>query len=183
MGSAVWGIVASHFGVGPALLCAGFGTLTMASLGLFLHLPEATVDLTSWNHWRMPSLENGTLLTEETFGPVLVTVEYQVAPDKAAEFLRAIRRYARIRRRDGARRWGIYRDIENVQRYVETFIVASWAEHLRQHDRLTLADREAEELVQRYVISESKVRHLISVATTRTSNHVLQNRTDPGKRA
>jgi len=41
----------------------------MASLGLFLRLPEATVDLTSWNHWRMPSLENGTLPTEETFGP------------------------------------------------------------------------------------------------------------------
>ena len=183
LGSAVWGAVASHFGVGAALLCAGFGTITMASLGLFLRLPEGTVDLTSWNHWRMPSLENGTLPTEETFGPVLVTVEYQVAPEKAAEFLRAIRRYAGIRRRDGARRWGIYRDIENVHRYVETFIVASWAEHLRQHDRLTLADREAEEQVQRYVISESKVRHLISVATTGTSDHLLQNRTDPGKRA
>ena len=65
---------------------------------------------------------------------------------------------------DGARSWGIFRDMENADKYVETFIVASWAEHLRQHDRLTLADREAEERVQRYVRSESKVRHLISVA-------------------
>jgi hypothetical protein len=29
---------------------------------------------------------------------------------------------------------------------------------------LTLADREAEEQVQRYILSEAKVRHLISVA-------------------
>jgi hypothetical protein len=54
--------------------------------------------------------------------------------------------------------------MENTERYVETFIVASWAEHLRQHERLTLADREAEERVERYIRSESKVRHLISVA-------------------
>jgi hypothetical protein len=54
--------------------------------------------------------------------------------------------------------------MENADKYVETFIVAFWAEHLRQHDRLTLADREAEERVQRYVRSASKVRHLISVA-------------------
>jgi hypothetical protein len=72
--------------------------------------------------------------------------------------------HGRIRRRDGARSWGLFRDMENADRYVETFIVASWTEHLRQHERLTLADREAEERVQRYVRSESKVRHLISVA-------------------
>jgi hypothetical protein len=95
---------------------------------------------------------------------VLVTVEYQVATEEAAEFLAAVRQNGRIRRRDGARSWGIFRGMENADKYVETFIVASWAEHLRQHDRLTLADREAEERVQRYVRSASKVRHLISVA-------------------
>jgi hypothetical protein len=63
----------------------------MTALGLFLRLPEGTVDITSWNHWRMPAIENGTLPTDETFGPVLVTVEYQVPPAKAAEFLKAIR--------------------------------------------------------------------------------------------
>ena len=52
--------------------------------------------------------------------------------------------------------------MESAGRYVETYSVSSWAEHLRQHERLTKADRETEERVLRYVISEPKVRHLIS---------------------
>ena len=116
------------------------------------------------------SREEATEIKEERlrsadgdFGPVLVTVEYQVAPEEAADFLKAVRQYKRIRRRDGAQRWGIFHDMENAHRYVESFIVASWAEHLRQHERFTRADRETEERVQRYVISEPKVKHLISV--------------------
>ena len=162
-GSAVWGTFAQRFGVGTALLYAGAGTLTMTALALFLRLPDATVDLTSWNHWRLPAMERGNPAIDGDLGPVLVTVEYEVAPDQATDFLKAVRQYRRIRRRDGARKWGIFRDTENVNRYVETFIVSSWAEHLRQHERLTRADREAEERVQRHVVSQSNVRHLISV--------------------
>ena len=95
------------------------------------------------------------LRTDEDFGPVLVTVEYQVASEEAAEFLKAIRKYGQSRRPDGARTWGIFRDMEDEDRYVETFIVASWAEHLRQHEGLTRADREAEERVQRHVVGPS----------------------------
>lgn len=163
VGSVIWGAIAARLGIGAALLYAGVGTLTMTALALFLRLPDATVDLTSWNHWQLPATENGALPTDEDFGPVLVTVEYHVASQEAAEFLNAVRQHRRIRRRDGARRWDIFRDMESADRYVETFIVSSWAEHLRQHERLTRADRETEERVQRYVLSEPKVRHLISV--------------------
>jgi MFS family permease len=165
-GSATWGAVAARFGVGAGLLYAGAGTLASTALALFLRLPNAKVDLTSWNHWPLPAAENGALPTEDSFGPVLVTVEYQVPSEQAAEFLNAVRKWGRIRRRDGAQRWGIFRDMENTDRYVETFIVASWAEHLRQHERLTRADRETEEQVRGYALSEPKVRHLISAATT-----------------
>jgi MFS family permease len=162
-GSAAWGAVAVRLGVEAALLYAGAGTLTMTILALFQRLPDATVDLTSWNRWRLPAMGNGTLAVDEYLGPVLVTVEYEVALEQAADFLKAVRQHRRIRRRDGARRWAIFRDTENANRYLETFIVSSWAEHLRQHERLTRADREAEERVQRHVVSEPKVRHLISV--------------------
>ncbi len=151
-GSAVWGTFAQRFGVGTALLYAGAGTVAMTALTLFLRLPDATVDLTSWNHWRLPAMEKDTPSIDGDLGPVLVTVEYEVAPDQAKDFLKAVRQYRRIRRRDGAQHWGIFRDTENVNSYIETFIVSSWAEHLRQHERLTRADREVEERVLRHVV-------------------------------
>jgi hypothetical protein len=97
-------------------------------------------------------------------GPVLVAVEYYVTPNNVEEFTKAIFRYGRIRRRDGARRWNIFRDLEDPQRFLETFIVSSWGEHLRQHDRLTQADREAEESIGKYVRGTPTVRHLVSAA-------------------
>jgi len=93
------------------------------TLALFLRLPDATVDLTSWNHWRLPAMGKGIPALDGDLGPVLVTVEYEVAPDQATDFLKAVRQYRRIRRRDGARKWGIFRDTENVNRYVETFAI------------------------------------------------------------
>ena len=92
----------------------------------------------------------------------MVNVEYEVAPENFKEFLKTVRRYGRIRRRDGASRWGIFHDLQETGYYIETFIVSSWAEHLRQHERMTLADRELEERLQRYVRGSPKVRHLVS---------------------
>jgi hypothetical protein len=78
-------------------------------------------------------------------GPVLVTVEYRIDRNRAPEFLDAIHDYQRIRRRDGATRWGVFCDAEIPGLYLENFVVDSWAEHARQHDRFTLADRKFEE--------------------------------------
>ena len=76
-------------------------------------------------------------------------------------------RYRRIRRRDGASRWGIYRDTEHPDVYLETFIVSSWAEHLRQHERFTRADHAIEERINKYLSKEPQVRHLIYAVPTR----------------
>ena len=94
-------------------------------------------------------------------GPVLVTVEYVVARERIAEFVETMHRYARIRRRDGATRWGIFHDVEAGDRYLEIFLVSSWAEHLRQHERLTQADRKLEERLHSYMVKDPEVRHLI----------------------
>jgi Transmembrane secretion effector len=74
-------------------------------------------------------------------------VEYEVEPRKSDEFLEALHKFARVRRWDRASRWGVYRDTEHPAHYIETLIVESWAEHLRQHERLTSADRELEDPV------------------------------------
>ena len=156
-GSATWGAVAARVGLGKALLWAGVGTILSTVLGLFLRLPDQSIDLTPWNHWRVPSIVD----VDADAGPVLVTVEYRVNPDRASEFIKTMRHYGRVRRRDGASRWGICRDLEIPDRYLETFVVSSWAEHLRQHDRLTRADSEIEERLRRCTLSEPTVRHLL----------------------
>jgi MFS family permease len=55
-GSATWGAVAAGVGLGTALLWAGIGTILSTVLGLFLRLPDMGIDLTPWNHWRVPSV-------------------------------------------------------------------------------------------------------------------------------
>jgi len=100
-------------------------------------------------------------------GPVLVTIEYSVVAEHESKFLKAIRQYSRVRRRDGAYRWGIYRDVEVANRFLEIFLVHSWAEHLRQHQRQTKADRELEERVNGYVVGGPKVRHLLYAHSTK----------------
>jgi MFS family permease len=156
-GSAAWGAIAQRFGVGTALLLAGIGIILSTILGLVLPLPRESVDLTPWNHWRLPLVVGA----DADDGPVLVTVEYQVNPARVSEFIKAMRKFGRVRRRDGASRWGICRDLENPDRYLETFVVSSWAEHVRQHDRLTRADSHVEEQLLRCTASEPKVRHLL----------------------
>jgi hypothetical protein len=159
-GSATWGAVASRTSIHTALVCAGLGTIGSTFLGLFLKLPEGTVDLTPWIHWRVPVIPAEIAADTDT-GPILVTVEYSVEPAQQAAFLQAIYEYGRIRRRDGAFRWGVFRDLEKPDHYVEIFLVNSWAEHLRQHERSTVVDRRAEERVFRYVTGTPTVRHLV----------------------
>lgn len=159
-GSAVWGALATRTSVHIALLAVGAGTIATAALGLFFKLPDLTVDLTPWVHWKLPVVPNEEPATVDS-GPALVTVEYDVEPEQQARFLLAIHKFERIRRRDGAYRWGIFKDLENPNRFVETFLVDSWAEHMRQHERLTRADREAEERVSALIRGNPTVHHLV----------------------
>ena len=101
LGSATWGAIAVHSGLGAALLWAGVGMVLSAAIGLFFRISDESVDLAPWEHWRLPVVP----LDAKPGGPVLVTVEYQVHPDLASEFTRTMRVCGRVRRRDGASRW------------------------------------------------------------------------------
>src|SRR5579862_2717845 len=157
-GSATWGAAAARAGLNTALLWAGIGTVLSTALGLFLRLPDQGIDLASWNHWRLPAVPEEI---SDVVGPVLVTVEYHVDVARVPEFIKTMHEYGRVRRRDGASRWGICRDLEIADRYLETFVVSSWAEHVRQHDRLTRADSEVEVRLRQCTRGEPNVRHLL----------------------
>jgi quinol monooxygenase YgiN len=111
-------------------------------------------------HWPVPVTVQAI---DEDRGPVLVTVEYRIRPEDRAAFLDAIAAVEPERRRDGAYRWGVFEDAAVAGRIVETFLVASWMEHLRQHERVTNADRAVEECVRKFQLDgEPKITHLIA---------------------
>ena len=92
-----------------------------------------------------------------------MTVEYRIDPAKRRPFLAALDRLGRERRRDGAYRWGVFEDTADPSRFVETFLVDSWLEHLRQHERVTNADRVLQTQVQRFQLEGTpKVTHMIA---------------------
>ncbi len=158
IGSTVWGFAAERMNPHVSLLISSVGIAVCLLLQFPFRLPNTAIDLSSWNHWGNPRL------FEEhapDVGPVLVTVEYVIDPVKSAEFLNEIHRYQRIRRRDGATRWGIFYDAAAPSVYLESFLVDSWAEHQRQHGRFTVADREIEKRVLSYTVRPTTVRHYI----------------------
>jgi MFS family permease len=163
-GSAFWGYIAGRHGTHISLIAAAIGTAVCPILVLISRLPDTPVDLGAWDHWGKPMVVGDI---DPNQGPVLVTAEYEVESKQSDEFLEALHIFARVRRRDGASRWGVYRDTEHPSHYVETFIVESWAEHLRQHERLTGADRQLEENVGRFELKAIQVRHFIYARSKR----------------
>jgi hypothetical protein len=95
---------------------------------------------------------------------VLVTVEYRIDPLRSGEFVSLMEELGHIRRRDGAYRWGLYHDLGDPGRYLETFLVQSWIEHLRQHGRGIVADRELRERIRSLHLGPEPpaVSHLLS---------------------
>ena len=163
LGSVVWGYAAQHWGIAFTLAIAGIGTTGAILLRLLARLPDVDIDLSAWSHWPAPA-RVADLGYDPDDGPVLVTLEYHVDPQRVTTFIEAVHRLGRLRRRDGASQWGIFRDTEVPDRYLETFIVDSWAEHLRQHERSVAADRPVEEGVRRATRAAPTVRHLLYVS-------------------
>jgi hypothetical protein len=97
-------------------------------------------------------------------GPVLVTVEYRVPEERADAFREAMLPVGRARRRSGGERWGLFQDGADPERFVEVYVVATWEEHLRQHqERVTHTDRLFEERALELTAeaSEPRVQHLL----------------------
>jgi predicted MFS family arabinose efflux permease len=167
VGSALWGYVAERLGLAPAHYLAAAGAVLALWWTRRWQLksgPEA--DLTPSMHWPEPVLAQGV---DEDAGPVLVTVEYHIAAEHREAFLRAIVPLARERRRDGAYEWDIYQDSAHPERMIETWLVDSWLEHMRQHTRITRSDRALEDRVQRLAREAPRITHYIAARPKRSS--------------
>jgi quinol monooxygenase YgiN len=168
LGSALWGEVAALVGLPIAHMVAAAGALLAIPLTWRAKLQTgAKLDLTPSMHWPAPVVAEDL---EPASGPVMVMVEYDIDPTDRERFLEALERIAAERRRDGAYAWGIFEDTATPGRLVETFLVESWVEHLRQHERVTKADRALQELVTTLIRAPITITHLVNASAVTASS-------------
>lgn len=162
-GSLLWGLVAEALGLHGTLIAAALALILVALAVRHLRLPAGEADLTPSSHWPEPALAEPV---EHDRGPVTITIEYRIARENRAAFLAAIARLAPERRRDGAFSWGVSEDAADPERIVEWFMVESWAEHLRQHRRVSQADADIQAEVARFHAGPEApiVRHLLGLS-------------------
>jgi quinol monooxygenase YgiN len=164
IGSAAWGEMTVAVGLANAHFLAAAGAVTAVALTWRWKLQTgASIDLSPSMHWPAPLTAQAI---EQDRGPVLVTVDYRIDPRNRDAFLATLAGVEKERRRDGAYAWGVFEDAADQGRMLETFLVESWTEHLRQHERVTNADRLLQEAVRRFELSNSpKVTHFIAADT------------------
>jgi MFS family permease len=142
VGSFAWGALAERFGNSAALTLAALALIGgLAVIRRWPLHPIERLNLAPSGHWPEPKL---AITPEPDAGPVLVTVEYRVPAERAEEFIQAMQAMRNFRYKDGAISWGVFRDLADPDRYLETFLIASWAEHMRQHARVTVTDQAIE---------------------------------------
>ena len=148
LGSAAWGAIAVAVGLANAHFLAAAGAVAAIALTWRWKLQTgARIDLSPSMLWPAPLTAQPI---EHDRGPVLVTVEYHIDPRDREPFLDALARLEHERRRDGAYAWGVFEDAAKEGRMIETFLIESWMEHLRQHERVTKADRLLQEELRRF---------------------------------
>src|SRR6266850_18802 len=162
LGSVLWGQVATAIGIPSTLTAAAAGMVVAVALTWRFKLGHhQMLDFTPSMAWAPPVLAENP---EPESGPVMVTIEYRVDPSKRAEFVAAMQEVREMRRRNGAYYWELYHDSANPAQFVETFMDESWIEHLRQHERVSVADREIQRRAKQYLIAgyEVKSKHWLA---------------------
>ncbi len=146
-GSITWGFVAEHTSTPIALAASAVGLGLSYPLIRRFHilrgpLPDHTPHFSS-----RPAPQPVPFPADEHqeddpihVGPVRVSIDYRIPPENYVEFTHAIHQLRGVRLRDGAIRWGIYRDAIDPERLNETFVMESWLDYLRSRERITAAD-------------------------------------------
>jgi MFS family permease len=140
VGSLLWGQVAALTSVQTAIfVAAAFGVVSWALTRRLSVQETSELDFTPASPAAMPE---AAIAVEPDEGPVMVTIEYQIDPARAADFAAVMQRTRRARLRQGALSWGLFRDTAVPGRYVEYFVDENWVEHLRRLERFTAFDAE-----------------------------------------
>ena len=163
IGATFWGGVGSRFGIRAAFLGSAVGLLlaTLVVHRLKIEALDHEPDMTP--HRAAPHPDAGLDLEA---GPILIQLEYRIPRSKADAFRAAMREVRHIRKRDGAIRWSLFEEAGREEAFIafqESFVSSSWGEHLRQHHRATMEDREVFATAYRMdPEGRPRIRHLLA---------------------
>ena len=155
-GSVIWGAVATYSGTRVALAVSAAAMIVLLGLNRRVKVSLADeADVTPGA--QLPDLAI-VLEPSPDDGPVLIQIDYRIEPAARDAFLKAVYAVEPIRRRNGAESWRVFRDLEEDGRFVERFVIASWAEYIRLRTRMTMADRRLLDQVQQMQRSDVPMR-------------------------
>lgn len=162
LGSAAWGAIADLTSVPDTfLIAAGFiGLSVLLARRIRIH-DEDDIDVTPSMQW--PSPERRDNIAPER-GPVMVSIHYRVAAPDLPDFERLLLSMRSIRKRSGAYFWQIFNDVNSPDHYVEMFLVENWLQHMRQQERVTIAEKNVLDQLERFRATgeDYRVRHFIA---------------------
>lgn len=161
VGSLIWGQVADLYDVPTALTSAAIAGAFALLLAFRYPMPEGEQDLTPSMHWPEPALalDKGT-----PDRPVMICIDYQIAEKNRDQFLSSLRELAEARKRNGAIFWQVFEQSDQAGHFTEMFMEPSWEAHLRHHHRVTKADADLQEAIQKLHTGTAPpvVRHMLA---------------------
>lgn len=158
--SVLWGQIASLHNVGVSFYFAAAGVVLSIPLSWGSRLQTGlSENLEPSLHWRTPRVAFDVGWRQ---GPALVTIRYRIDPADRDEFLHAMQERGAERRRDGAYAWGVFEDLQEQGAYTETFLIESWLELMHLYQRMTNADRDAEDKVRAMLLGPPEISHLVA---------------------
>ncbi|MCC8946636.1 MFS transporter [Bradyrhizobium sp. Arg62] len=154
-GSWGWGRLTDAAGVETALLVSAVLMLLSPLLGLWLRMPrisahEEGIEMSTDPEVRLP-------LTDRS-GPLVVEIEYRVAPENARAFHKVMQDIQLSRQRNGAYGWSIARNIADPDLWTERYHCPTWLDYLRQRNRWTQSDRAMDQEAAAFHIGPDPVR-------------------------
>ena len=175
-GSAVWGKLSAMEGLPIAYFVAAAGVVLAIPMTWRWKLQTGVgIDFSPAMHWRAPIVARRV---ENNQGPVVAVVEYRVDANDRSEFLSAVDELGYARKRDGAYAWGVYEDVADSGRFIETFSIESWLEVLHQRERATNADEMLRSRVRQLLKEAPRI--TLGVSPERPHRHWRKRAGDPG---
>ncbi|HSW04066.1 MFS transporter [Aquabacterium sp.] len=137
-GALLWGQMAEWTSVRTSVLAAAaFGVLALLLTHRLRIEHGDEIDFTPAATRTMP--EPAVPIRPDD-GPVMVTLEYRIAPERVREFVQVMQQTRRARLRQGALSWGLFRDSAEAGHYIEYFVDENWVEHQRRLERFSASD-------------------------------------------